>query len=119
MQRVPVVNQAGVKGTSIQFFDPGATISLCRHKWARHNNIEGTPVTIYIKVVGKQYEELKSLKYVFWLEDVRETFTEYRLWESIQSLRALGRWICPSLRKFSHTSISTMWLGQRGRWMFF
>ena len=51
------------------FFDNGATISLCTHDWAAKANVEGTPTTLYLRVIGEQYQRVKIQVYPVSLTD--------------------------------------------------
>ena len=51
------------RGESIQaslLWDSGATISLCTHEWARSNGLEGTPRSVFLQVVNRDHEEVRS-----------------------------------------------------------
>ena len=41
---------------AVLFWDPGATLSLCTHQWAKSHNFRSRPTTIYLKVVNKMHE---------------------------------------------------------------
>ena len=67
VEEVPVVTSAGVKGAR-GFWDNGATLCLCTHSWARSMGLQGTPSSIYLKVVHHAHERVESSSYEFEVE---------------------------------------------------
>ena len=51
------------------FHDDGATLSLCRHSWARDLRLPWHPVSIYIKMVNKNFEKMDTREYVWTTRD--------------------------------------------------
>ena len=48
---------------STVFFDNGATATLCTHARAERAKLEGSPVVIYLWVLGQNYQEVEFLHY--------------------------------------------------------
>ena len=69
IEKVTTESMRGKNGEAILFYDPGATLSLCSHRWARRHQLTGGKVTIYMRVVGRDYEQLDSVMYEFYVRD--------------------------------------------------
>ena len=63
---------------ALVFWDPGATLSLVTHAWARNCQLESRPCTVYLKVVNKACEKIRTKEYQFWLMDRDKR--EYEVW---------------------------------------
>ena len=64
VQQVHVETVEGDK-TAILFYDSGSTLTLCTHSWARSKQLQGDPVTIYLKVLGGEYKAVDTCQYRF------------------------------------------------------
>merc|ERR1711867_375499 len=64
IQTVKVRGEQGEAQASL-LWDSGATISLCMHGWAKANGLEGSPTSVYLKVVNHDHEEVRSCVYSF------------------------------------------------------
>merc|ERR1711867_29040 len=59
VQKVQVEGKEG-RRPGILFFDSGSTLTLCRHQWAREAGYEGRDVSIFMRVLGRGYEEVHT-----------------------------------------------------------
>ena len=64
--------------TALLFWDPGATLSLCTHIWASKHCLTSRPCTVYLKVVNKAHEKVRTREYQFWL--VNNDNKEHEIW---------------------------------------
>merc|ERR1711867_394232 len=64
IQGVQVLGERGQAQASL-LWDTGATISLCTHEWARANGLEGSPTSVFLKVVNHEHEEVRTTVYQF------------------------------------------------------
>ena len=69
MQAIDVVSPGGLPLKAVLFYDDGATLSLCRHTWARKMGLPGRPVTLYLKKVNESFEQLDTVEYVWHFSD--------------------------------------------------
>ena len=60
--------QDSVTSTNV-FFDIGATVTLCTHDWAQRAKLRGSPTTLYLRVVGEDYQKVDTTKYSLCLTD--------------------------------------------------
>ena len=65
IQGVWSLSNAGLKTWTVVFHDDGATLSLCTHSWARKMGLSGQALSLWLKVVNKEYEQVETMEYAW------------------------------------------------------
>ena len=70
VEKVTVVGPGGKEFEALQFNDTGSTLSFCENYWAHGKGFPSEPITLYLKVLGGEYEEIHTREYTFSIRGV-------------------------------------------------
>ena len=68
VQRMEVQGRHG-RQEGIVFYDSGSTLTLCRHDWAVKAGYQGKPISIFMRVLTHEFEQVDTLEYLLELVD--------------------------------------------------